>query len=52
MSSKNNVNPDHYKVQGRDRQGENVVAEVDRQRLGEDEARLRRRSRRRSGQGS
>ena len=25
MSSKNNVNPDHYKVAGRERPGKNIV---------------------------
>jgi hypothetical protein len=30
MSTHNNVNPDHYKVAGRERQGENVVHEVER----------------------
>lgn len=30
MSKHNNVNPDHYKVAGRQRQGENVVHEVER----------------------
>lgn len=25
MSKKNNVNPDHYKVAGRERQGEGIV---------------------------
>ena len=28
--SKHNVNPDHYKVAGRERQGENVIHEVER----------------------
>jgi hypothetical protein len=31
--SKHNVNPDHYKVAGRERQGENVVAEVERREV-------------------
>ncbi len=30
MSRRINVNPDHYKVAGRERQGENVVHEVER----------------------
>ena len=30
MSKQNNVNPDHYKVAGRERQGENVIHEVER----------------------
>lgn len=28
MSSKNNVNPDHYKTAGRQRQGENIIREI------------------------
>jgi len=30
MSKHNNVNPDHYKVRGRERQGEDVIHEVER----------------------
>jgi hypothetical protein len=30
MSKHTNVNPDHYKVAGRERQGEDVVHEVER----------------------
>jgi hypothetical protein len=30
MSRNINVNPDHYKVAGRERQGENVIHEVER----------------------
>jgi hypothetical protein len=30
MSKHSNVNPDHYKVAGRERQGENVIHEVER----------------------
>ena len=30
MSKHNNVNPDHYKVAGRERQGENVIHAVER----------------------
>ncbi len=33
MSSKNNVNPGTYKVAGRERQGENLVQEKDKQEL-------------------
>jgi hypothetical protein len=33
VSSKNNVNPDHYKVAGRLKQGENVNQQDDRQLL-------------------
>jgi hypothetical protein len=43
MSSKSNVNPDHYKTAGRGRQGEDVVPELEKQRLAaEQEARARR----------
>jgi hypothetical protein len=31
MSKKNNVNPDHYKTRGRERQGEDIVQEVHKQ---------------------
>ena len=43
MSNKNNVNPDHYKVAGRDRQGEAVVHDQQRQSMAREEARLLRR---------
>ena len=39
MSSKNNVNPDHYKLAGRDRQGEDIVQSVQKQQFAESEAR-------------
>jgi len=45
MSKRINVNPDHYKLAGRERQGENVIHEVERQeaaRLRREEARARR----------
>jgi len=42
MSRRINVNPDHYKVAGRERQGENVVHEVERREAD----RLRRNDRR------
>lgn len=42
MSSKNNVNPDHYKVAGRDRQGEDIVQSVQKQQFAESEARRKR----------
>jgi hypothetical protein len=32
MSGKNNVNPDHYKIAGRDRQGEDIVPEVEKKK--------------------
>jgi hypothetical protein len=41
MSKRINVNPDHYKVAGRERQGENVVHSTERRTL----ARLRRQER-------
>lgn len=42
MSNKNNVNPDHYKIAGRDRPGEDVVHERNKHSLGRDRARLAR----------
>lgn len=42
MSSKNNVNPDHYKLAGRDRQGEDIVQSVQKQQFAESEARRKR----------
>jgi hypothetical protein len=33
MSKKINVNPDHYKTAGRERQGEDVVPELEKQKL-------------------
>jgi serine/threonine protein kinase HipA of HipAB toxin-antitoxin module len=42
MSRRINVNPDHYKVAGRERQGENIVHEVERREAD----RLRRNDRR------
>jgi hypothetical protein len=42
MSRRINVNPDHYKVAGRERQGENIVHEVERREA----TRLRRNDRR------
>jgi hypothetical protein len=33
MSRHINVNPDHYKVAGRERQGENVVHEVEKREI-------------------
>ena len=34
MSKKSNVNPDHYKVAGRERQGENIVQSAQSQAYG------------------
>jgi hypothetical protein len=45
MSKHINVNPDHYKVAGRERQGENVIHEVERREA----KRLRQGDRRRQG---
>jgi hypothetical protein len=45
MSGKNNVNPDHYKVAGRDRPGDDVVHERQKQSLAQEQARLARRKR-------
>jgi hypothetical protein len=39
MSSKNNVNPDHYKTKGRDRPGEDVPAGTPRAKGGRPQAR-------------
>jgi hypothetical protein len=33
MSKRNNVNPDHYKVAGRARQGENILQDRERRAL-------------------
>lgn len=43
MSSKNNVNPDHYKTAGRDRPHENVIHEKQKQSLAQERERLQRR---------
>ena len=60
MSSKNNVNPDFYKVAGRDRPNGNVIHEKQKQSLAQERERLERRrkvqpraadARRRGGQG-
>jgi hypothetical protein len=42
MSGKNNVNPNHYKVAGRQRQGEGIVHEREKQQAGLDAAARRR----------
>jgi hypothetical protein len=39
MSRKSNSNPDHYKTAGRGRQGQDVIHEVERQKLKEKKAR-------------
>lgn len=41
MSNKNRVNPDHYKVAGRDPQGEDFTPDLNRQAFGREIARLR-----------
>jgi hypothetical protein len=33
MSKRINVNPDHYKTAGRERQGEDVVTDLEKQKL-------------------
>ena len=38
MGKKNNVNPDHYKTAGRERQGEDIVQEIHKQEHTEAEA--------------
>ena len=38
MSNKNNVNPDHYKVAGRDRQGEDILHEQNKQQYSQAKA--------------
>ncbi len=42
MSRNSNVNPDHYKVRGRDRQGEDIRQTAERQRLAKAEERATR----------
>ncbi|HZS06433.1 MAG TPA: hypothetical protein VFD58_16460 [Blastocatellia bacterium] len=38
MSNKNNVNPDHYKVAGRDRPGEDILHEQNKQQYSQAKA--------------
>jgi hypothetical protein len=38
MSSKNNVNPDHYKIAGRERQGEYIVHDLHKRRYKQSKA--------------
>ncbi len=40
MSKKNNVNPDYYKIAGRDRPSENILSEVARRRLRQKEKKV------------
>ena len=47
MSGKNNVNPGQYKVAGRERQGEDIVHEGEKQSLTQAQARLARQKKRR-----
>lgn len=49
MSGKNNVNPGQYKVAGRERQGEEIVHEEQKQSMGEERARLARQRKDRPG---
>jgi hypothetical protein len=43
MSGKNNVNPDHYKVAGRNRPNETVIHERQKQAMAQERERLERR---------
>lgn len=43
MSKCNNVNPDHYKVAGRERPGKDVAADLEKQKLGQAKALERKR---------
>jgi len=38
MGKKNNVNPDHYKTAGRERQGDDIVQEIHKQEYAQAEA--------------
>jgi hypothetical protein len=49
MSGKNNVNPGQYKVAGRERQGEDVVHEKQKQSMAQERARLARQRKDRPG---
>lgn len=40
MSKKNNVNPDHYKTRGRERQGEDILQEVHKQEYAQAQAKI------------
>lgn len=42
MARKSNVNPNHFKTEGREPQGQAVVHEVERQQLRQERARLSR----------
>lgn len=44
MSKNNNVNPDHYKTRGREPQGQDVVHDLQRQKLTRERAQLEERS--------
>lgn len=50
MSKRINVNPDHYKVAGRERQGENIVHQRHKRELALEE-KMRARQRRKTGSG-
>ncbi|HKQ75924.1 MAG TPA: hypothetical protein VJ810_19675 [Blastocatellia bacterium] len=39
MSNKNNINPDHYKTAGRERQGEDIIHEVYKRRYSQSKSR-------------
>jgi hypothetical protein len=38
VMTKSNVNPDHYKTAGRERQGEDIVQEIQKQKFAQEEA--------------
>ncbi len=41
MGKKVNVNPDHYKTAGRERQGDDIVQEIHRQKFAQEKAAAR-----------
>jgi hypothetical protein len=49
MSKRNNVNPDHYKVAGRARQGEDILQEQERRSLRQSQTEKPRRQKRKPG---
>ena len=51
MSKHINVNPDHYKVAGRERQGEDVVHRAERKSLREQETQRERQARKKPARG-
>ena len=49
MSKQNNVNPDYYKLAGRERQGESIVQDLQKQTFAEQQAETERWQERQSG---